>query len=116
MTRIALLRSAFFVALVIAVLHILAVAFYLYSFYWWFDIPLHFLGGLSVGLTALYWRGRIAPFAAAAGAALAFGLMWELFEYAAGITLNGIGSYPLDTVKDLFLDAAGGLLAYLFHE
>lgn len=124
MTRIHLFRLAFYIAVLVAAIHGLAVIFFLYSFYWWFDIPMHFLAGLCVGLFSLGLfcaeaKGCADPsslrvlFIALAGA-LAVGLAWERFEYLAGITFNAIGNYELDTVKDLVMDVAGGYSAYLY--
>lgn len=122
MTRVHLFRLAFYTAVIVAALHILAVVFFLYSFYWWFDIPMHFLAGFCIGLFFLGLfcaddasrpaGSQRALFVALAGS-LAVGLVWELFEYLNGITFNAIGNYRLDTVKDVVMDVTGGYAAYL---
>ncbi|MSU55183.1 MAG: hypothetical protein EXS46_01420 [Candidatus Taylorbacteria bacterium] len=97
---------------------------FLYSYYWWFDIPLHFVGGFCLASLTL-WSfypliliGKRVPrrttvlFMAVAGS-FVFGVAWEIFEYFSGITFNTIGSYPLDTVKDLIVDMLGGYLAHV---
>lgn len=111
-------------AFVIATFHVLAVIFYLYWFYWWFDIPLHLLGGLCVGFFSIWAFVSYAEdryeinytrllLSALAGAFMV-GVAWELFEYVQGIDFNSIGSYPLDTLKDMFMDLCGGYFSYLY--
>lgn len=121
MSRIQLIRAAFVTMAVIFFLHIFAIYFYLYSYTWWFDLPMHLLAGTFSGILSLwlYWprmanAGSYRKFAIAVAGALAVGLAWEFFEYFAGITQNGIGSYPVDTAKDLIVDTAGGAGAYLY--
>ncbi|KKU68734.1 MAG: hypothetical protein UX89_C0002G0059 [Parcubacteria group bacterium GW2011_GWA2_47_16] len=125
MTIIHVIRLALIVAVLMAFLHGAATIFFLYSFYWWFDIPLHFLGGFCAGLISLYFYshfrrgnviGRIVPgvLLAAILGTIVVGLGWEVFEYSAGITFNTVGNHALDTVKDLVMDILGGYAAYLY--
>ncbi len=124
MIREHLLRLAFVTALLIAFLHISAVNFFLYWSYWWFDIPMHLLGGFFLGLLSLWFLvfysqkgfafSQLQTLFVAVLGALFVGLVWELFEYSAGITFNSIGSYPLDTIKDLIMDVTGGYVAYVY--
>ncbi len=119
------IRLAFIIVLVMALLHGLAMTFFLYSFYWWFDLPLHFLGGFCAALVSLYFYSFflsknvsiINPFivfvTAIFGAAVV-GLAWEIFEYFAGLTFNALGNYPFDTAKDLTVDVLGGGAAFLY--
>ncbi|MCR4311586.1 MAG: hypothetical protein NUV54_03425 [Candidatus Taylorbacteria bacterium] len=120
MKRLFLIRSAFFTAVVITILHIGASVFFLYSYYWWFDIPLHFLAGICTGFLSLWLRfdaTKDTParqLRTAVFGAFLFGVLWELFEYGSGITQNGLGNYSLDTQKDLAIDVLGAYGAYLF--
>ena len=100
---------------VLAVLHATALTLYLYSFYWWFDVVMHLLGGAVVvlGLGALGDLGRIraerwlAPLPA-------FGLLvfvmvvWEAFEYVVRVTRAE--HFVLDTVSDLIFGFIGGVI------
>lgn len=125
MALVHIIRLALGVAVVVALMHGLATAFYLYSFYWWFDIPLHFLGGFCAALVSLFFYSHFhrrkagfmsstrAFFVATVGV-IAVGVMWELFEYFTDITFNAIGDYALDTVKDLGMDILGGYAAYVY--
>lgn len=121
--RARLLRLAFIFAVLAVSLQVIAVSFYLLSYYWWFDNTLHFAGGLCVGFFSLwlYTGSREGGFSdtdkillSAVLGALIVGIGWEIFEYSAGITSNTIGSYPLDTVKDLAVDVLGGYGAYCY--
>ena len=121
-----LLQAVFYTVVSIATFHILAVIFYLYWFIWWFDMPLHFLGGLCVGFFSMWISSLFLALKSkknlkkillsAIFGALFVGLLWELFEYVNGITYNTIGSYKLDTIKDLILDMFGGYVSYLYFE
>lgn len=111
-------RAAFLTALSVLSFHVVGTILFLYSYYWWYDIPLHWLGGLSAGFTSLAIMSRAGrfvsrPFGVALVGAFIFGVFWELFEYYAGITQNTIGSYPLDTLKDLGMDVLGGCTAFV---
>ncbi len=125
MPRIHILRLILLTIFILAVLHAAAMAFFLYGYYWWFDIPMHFLAGLCVGLAALWcyfstdWRMHIPTLSlhvlvVALLGAFVVGIAWECFEYSIGLTYNAIGNYRLDTLKDLTMDITGGCAAYLY--
>ena len=124
-----LLTAIAFVCLV--VFYSVALAKQLFFYYWWYDILLHFLGGLTVSLAALcfylysgYFKIPLHTenqiFYTALAAALIVGILWEFFEYFTGLAFV-IGSYSLDTAKDLSLDTFGAIVTYIyfmrhFHE
>lgn len=109
----------------IALANQLALKFYWYSAIWWFDMPMHFAGGVFGGLLGLWLAGY---FFSAQFADLSFirglaflmlfvfvaGGAWEVFEFVvdANITQNGFN--VLDTLSDLCFDLAGGVTALLF--
>ena len=82
----------------------------------WYDELCHLLTPFSImAAAALLWLRRSqtarqlsgSTFATAvAGAGLALGLAWEMFEYAIGILGDGV-----DTAIDLALDVTGSALA-----
>ena len=103
----------------LAVVHISATRFFLYWKYLWFDIPMHFLGGVCValGLSALpffrihvleRWRTPTVY----ALTALLIGILWEIFEVTSGIMVIDETFIP-DTVLDLTMDVLGGLVGYV---
>lgn len=78
-----------------------------------------------MGLVSLYFYLRLrsrgsAPsavrvFIAVLVEVLAIGIMWEIFEYYAGLTFNPVSSYTFDTTKDLVMDVLGGCATYLYY-
>lgn len=104
-------------------LYFLALINKLFFFIWWYDIPLHILGGLWIGLTSIavvlysgHFRLRFTEhklFFVIMVSVITLGVFWEFFEYAAGISFAS-GGYVLDTIKDLFDDLLGGIIAYIY--
>lgn len=120
-----ILKVLFVLIWVLAFIHMLAEAYYLYWILNWFDIVTHFLGGLWLGISALwfwYLSGYIykahfpdkKAFYIALCAGITFGFFWEVYEYAvwqwsgAGLPNN----YISDTIMDLFVDILGALMGY----
>lgn len=103
----------------------LAGIYFLYWRIWWLDIPMHALGGLTVGLLGAWaietlsrqgWVfSRATAYCSLASFVLVVGCFWEFVEYLIGYTFNTIGSYRWDTVKDVAVDLAGGSLAFWFY-
>ncbi len=109
------------VLLLVAVLHIIAIEFYLYWFYSWFDSMMHFLGGLFVGLSALWFfftsgytqlSLRVRNIVLVAGfSIILIGIGWEIFEILAGIPRED--NFITDTITDLTMDALGTSIAVI---
>jgi VanZ family protein len=107
-----LLLSIFFLALIIAVLQQIALAEFLYWRWWWFDVLMHFLGGVLIGGLALLVSDvlktpRTLTFIVLL---IGIGVGWEIFE-----RLNGLyqeAGYVVDTVTDLIMDTIGALVVY----
>lgn len=96
----------------------LAHSFFWYYTIWWFDMPMHFLGGVWVSLFFVYIFFKEESFAKLALKVMlslfCIGILWEVFEFA---TNNVIGRDPfnaLDTVSDIFFDLAGGFFALFY--
>ncbi len=118
-----LLIFAFLTGWVIFGLNTLAGKFYWYSGVWWFDMPMHFLGGLFVGLLVLFYTKRSindAVFMQGRDIALTLFLVlivafgWEVLEYIL-FRLGGDNFSFLDATSDLAFGLAGGSLATLIH-
>lgn len=112
--------SLVFLSLTFSLLHFLANKFYLYFAWWWFDILMHFLGGVLVGGFVLWLirfevpisiRHSIPLFATAFAAIMLVGISWEVFEYFFGI--HTAQNYTLDTTLDLATGVVGMMSAYL---
>ncbi len=106
---------------VLAGLNWYANAHHLYFQFWWFDIVMHFLGGVFSGLAVLwayhYFCMRICDqrkarlFLVALMGTLIIGVAWEVFEGVAGIHL--IEAHIVsDTLMDLLMDSLGALAAF----
>ncbi len=98
-----------------------------YDIFWWFDMPMHFLGGFFVLLMNVFITERY--FAASKRfhnisipkqlclfifSVLVVGILWELFEL---FFVNYIGGLPFgmkDTISDLCFDVAGAFAACIY--
>jgi hypothetical protein len=101
---------------VFAAVHNIAVTASLYWYYSWFDIIMHFWGGMLVVL-GVYALCSLKHVPLKPSTILIFFtlffimIMWELFERLAG--LYNPATYVFDVSKDLLVGTIGGLLAYL---
>jgi len=121
-TRVFKLLS--FVLFVLAILHFLGVKFYLDWVYSWYDMVLHFLGGVAVGLFAIWVFEHISGYNLWTNIriliwglvmVLTVGVLWEIFEIYVGFTDFGDGmQYVTDTISDLVLDSVGGILGLIY--
>lgn len=103
--------------------YVLALYKDLFFYYWWFDIPMHFLGGFIAGLVSVYYffihnQSRVPTerkiFFTAIISAIIIGVVWEIFEYVTKLSFT-IGDYRLDIIKDLFVDVYGAIVAYVYY-
>ena len=114
--RMQLLFLALVGAIALLFLHYFGMMYYLYHLYWWFDILVHFLGGATVGLTALlalkqrhHFLVPIFVLCVIAG--------WELFEiFIVRISLKNVAQYSVDTAIDVFVGALGAYIMYLLYK
>jgi hypothetical protein len=91
------------------------------SFFWiysWYDILLHLLGGVVMGLWAAAVAARMHLTPLRALLLVLFigvigGVAWELFEIA--FNMIKADNYWLDTFADLGNDIVGGLVAWLLY-
>jgi len=83
--------------------------------YWWWDIPMHILGGVWAALLLAWTQTlRSKPYSLIAYVLMAFAIggAWELLEYIGHFPRSQFMSYSLDTAKDLVMDALGGISTY----
>ena len=90
---------------------------------WWFDIPMHVLGGMFLALCAgaLFFNklrrlSRSETVVTALLFVLVIGIGWELFEYVVQIFIKGspeLANIP-DSIKDILMDIIGGGVASVF--
>ena len=107
------------IGLIIAFLHLVAINFFLYWDLAWFDLMMHFLGGVWVSLLGFWimaFLTRTKEFSIksiiyiAVFFTVGIGILWELFEAGAGISFVGKDMWG-DTFSDLALDIVGGLVS-----
>lgn len=98
--------------LVVVIGNLVASKFYLYYTTWWADVAMHFLGGAWMVIAAssfAYGVRRRLTIGMAVAVALIVGIAWEGFEFWFGlIDLTD----RIDSIADLILDVAGGIVAY----
>jgi hypothetical protein len=104
-----------FLALVFSLTHWIAVTTSLYWYYWWFDILMHFWGGLLIafGIVSLttFRSVRLRPtLRLIFGVSLLFVLAWEFFEWQVGLLDPQL--HWLDSLSDISLGLLGGLTGY----
>lgn len=121
-----ILKASFLIIWLLTFAHMTAEIYFLYWRLQWFDIVTHFLGGLWLGVTSLwfwYLSGYIGKIRfpdknalfIALGAGLAVGLLWEVYEYGVWqFTGKGLPyNYIPDTILDLIMDVVGAGVGYL---
>ena len=96
--------------------------FHWYSSVWFFDMIMHFLGGVWVGFGLLWlFVPKVFNFKVVFQilfGVILVGLAWEVFEF---LVNENIAKNPFDlkdTTSDLFFDTLGGLVAvwYFFKK
>jgi len=114
-----LLFFTFGAIIILAFLHGLAIWAYLYWTVWWFDTMMHFLGGFSIALFALWFSYKAGALKSITSktiiscslvSVLAVGVGWEIFEYVNDIA-GSPEDYSRDTSNDLIADLVGAFLA-----
>lgn len=111
----------------IAVVNALAHVFYLYWRLPWFDIPMHFAGGVWVAGTASWlWLSRRTPSLVSPTvkeliilplcAVLVVSALWELFEFGTGAFFAVSPRDVLwDTVGDTLFASMGSMFVSWYH-
>lgn len=92
----------------------LATKFHWYYSIAWFDMMMHFLGGVWVAMFFLYVFKAPSTFArkfwVVISSVLVVGILWEVFEFGMG-SIAGDAFNVRDTLSDIFFDLAGGCVA-----
>lgn len=96
-----------------AVLHAAGLFLFLQYYFWWYDIMLHFLGGLWVAL-AFQWyaqaQKRLVLILPTLLVVLIVGFGWEVFELLVGAPRED--NFMFDTSLDILMDVLGGIAGY----
>ena len=120
------LIKAFLFPIMVLVIHAFIYFLEFYEKYFWIDIPMHFLGGLSVALmfmmiiTDLNKRNIVEDlqlsvlFIFVISFVSLAAVLWEFFEFGMdSIFLIGFQGGLRDTLADLFFGLIGGLAGFL---
>lgn len=128
-----LLNIRFLAGLLITVLtvHVLATYYYWYWRIWWLDMPMHLVGGIIIGMLALWYLkqnkkellpalGFFDQLFLVLGASALVGVFWEFYEFFLDMFVlkSQLAFYmtqlgAVDTVKDLANDLFGAAIAFL---
>ena len=111
--------------IVIAILHGFALMHHLYFSVWWFDIPMHFSGGVLVSIVGIWVLAQFFPATILGSSsyplllqvilfAVIVGTVWETFELIFKLTYTDPLIYIADTAKDMTLDIIGACAGYAF--
>ncbi len=115
-----LLRSLGISVALVFVLNFLGVYSFWYATIWWFDMLVHFLGGVFIGFLILYLFPKIRQLSLkhllmyVVGGVLLVGIGWEIFEVIVWYMTNSSANSFSDSISDVICDTFGGLLALSF--
>ncbi|MCM2339052.1 MAG: hypothetical protein NDI62_01180 [Burkholderiales bacterium] len=102
----------------IFLMNYLALRFHWYFSIWYFDMLMHFLGGIWLGFISIYLfnfdSGSKKSFFNIIVAVFVVGVGWEIFEIVVNAYTTENAFNFLDTISDLFFDTAGGVFALLY--
>lgn len=91
-----------------------------YYLFWWFDMPMHFIGGGAVVLLLAYvFYNRIYilprfPILIFFCGALVLYVGWEIFEFVVSSLIGVQLPILIDSLSDIFFDMAGGVTTLLY--
>jgi hypothetical protein len=119
-------RIAFLPALIYIINLVLGYGLDIYHKIRWFDTPMHFIGGITIALSAhLYFQsqkqsgaiGKINKwnlFLILIGTVALAGVLWEIYEFSLDQLIYHYAYFQpsnFDTMKDLIMDLLGGSAA-----
>ncbi|MHB1316627.1 MAG: hypothetical protein ACYCZW_02085 [Minisyncoccota bacterium] len=118
MQKSKLFRLMFWVLFVVGALNAIAYKLYLFWTVVWFDMVMHFLGGLFVTLF-FFWIFSLLKSNLRYSEKLVLGIMftflvgiaWEYYELIIGVTNLSFFGYWSDTGMDLTMDVLGSVVA-----
>ncbi|HBB49708.1 TPA: hypothetical protein DEQ22_01125 [Candidatus Nomurabacteria bacterium] len=114
------LKHLVFLMFFIFIADLLARNFYWYSLIWYFDMIMHFLSGLWVGLFFFYVLSVKSPLAPSFKSflkiillVLIIGISYEIFEFIMNV-ISVTPFDPVDTTSDLFFDMLGAAVSIFY--
>ena len=122
MDRKRLFKTLTRLIVLIFILNYIATKLYWYVSIWFFDMPMHFLGGLFLGLSII-WILSYKNLSLELSLKLIFkillgvlviGVSWEIFEILFNNIIAQMPFNTLDTISDVFFDLAGGTFSIFY--
>ncbi len=110
----------------IFIVQITGIHFHWFYLIWWFDMPMHFLGGVFIGLLLVFLIEKNIKLKFSFPTIEAFpllsyillialiGILWEYFELIIDVYTGNHLINILDTFSDISFDIAGGALSLLY--
>ncbi|MFA7192056.1 MAG: hypothetical protein WC089_02035 [Candidatus Paceibacterota bacterium] len=122
MTRKRIIKYTAILFSLLAIINILSMKFFWYQAIWWFDMPMHFVGGFTTLLLLTYFFYEKIQFdflfyrkiILLIFGAILVGLLWEVFEYIFNNIIAGVPWDIVDTSADIFWDTTGAICALVF--
>lgn len=118
MIRQKLLNNLAYSVVILACINTVAVFFHWYNLVWWFDMPMHFLGGFTVMyFSALVWLGARKWVSngrflyESVIITVLIGVLWEALELYLHVHYGSPAFILLDSISDVFFDLSGSLFA-----
>ena len=96
-------------ASLLAILHTWALSAFLYWKFVWLDVPVHLLGGLTLGMVLIAVLQVFRPWVFV-GLMFVVVIGWEVFELSIGIPREA--NFYFDSALDVLMGAVGGTVAY----
>ena len=120
--NIKITKNAAFLGFFIFAINFIAMKFYLYYSIWWFDMPMHFLGGVFLSFLALWFyrkwhilENSFSSFLFTLLFVAIIGSSWELFEFGMADLFHFNIQPFFDTMSDLSLDLVGGIFGTIYY-
>lgn len=113
------LSVSFLLSVIIVILNIYAGKYFWYWRFWWFDLVMHFTGGVTVALMLSYFsqvfglKEKIKTFSLILFSTLFIITIWEIMEFFIDANLFG-KNYFFDTITDIFIALVGAIIVSVF--
>ncbi|MFA5838641.1 MAG: hypothetical protein WC849_01755 [Candidatus Paceibacterota bacterium] len=111
----------FLLSFAISVLNIYAGRYFWYWRFSWFDLLMHFTGGVTVALILLYFskapglKEKIKTASFILFSTVFIAIMWEVMEFLLDQNLFG-KNYFFDTITDIFIALVGATIISIFSD
>ena len=95
-----------------------------YQQWWWFDIPMHFLGGILIAYSLILVlrnldkeiiiKDRFLEILVIIGLLSSIAIYWEFYEFAKRMISHGLQNSLEDTLLDLIMGLVGGFITAIW--